>query len=151
MNDNFQNTLQPFWQKLQDHQVLTLSTSSYNRVSSRPVSVIIHNGRFYFQTDKNYLKYKQLTENPNAAFCFQNYSVEGKCKCIGNPTDEQNNFFLELFKEHFQTAFELYSELETERLIEFIPTLIYCWGYDNSKPFMEYWDFANQEYHKEYQ
>lgn len=149
--DNFTDTLHPFGQKLQDHQVLTLSTSSNNRVSSRPVSVIINNGKFYFQTDENYLKFKQLSENPNAAFVFQNYSIEGKCRCIGKPTDKQNYFFLDLFREHFKGAFELYTELETERLIEFTPTLIYCWGYDNSKPFLEYWNFEKQEYHKEYQ
>lgn len=151
MDDNFKKTLQSFWQQIQVHQVLALSTSSNNRVSSRPVSVIIKDKKFYFQTDENYLKFKQLSENPNAAFVFQNYSIEGKCRCIGNPTNKQNKFFLDLFKEHFKVAFELYSELEKERLIEFTPTLIYCWGYDNSKPFMEYWDFEKQEYHKEYQ
>lgn len=149
--DSFFENLQPVWGKLKTHQVLTLATSSNNRVSARLVSVIIYNGKFYFQTDENYLKFRQLSENPNAAFVFQNYSIEGRCRCIGNPTNEQNSFFLDLFRKHFKVAFELYSELETERLIEFTPTLVYCWGYDNSKPFMEYWDFEKQEYHKEYQ
>ena len=149
--EGFNQTISELWKQLNSHRVLVLSTSCNNRVSSRQVSVIIHGGKFYFQTDKNYLKFKQLYINPNASFCFNNYSIEGKCKCIGKPTDEKNLFFLDLFREHFYPAYKLYSGLETERLMEFTPTLIYCWGYDNSKPFIEYWDVEKQEYDKEYQ
>lgn len=151
MNNDFLKTKKTFFENLTSHKIMVLSTSADSRVSSRTVSVIIHNGKFYFQTDENYLKFKQLSVNPNAAFCFDYYSVEGICKCIGKPTDDQNSFFIELFKEHFSASYELYSKLDTERLIEFTPKLIYCWGYDNSKPFIEYWDFENQKYNKEYQ
>ena len=150
MNETFERTLQPFWNKLKTHNVLTLSTSSNNRVSSRQVSVIIHNGKFYFQTDENFLKFRQLSENPNAAFNFKSYSIEGKCRCIGKPDKAENAVFLELFRKHFYIAYKLYSNISTERLMEFSPTLIYNWGYEKTKPFMEYWDFEKQTYTKEY-
>ena len=148
--EGFNQTISELWNQLNSHQVLVLSTSCNNRVSSRQVSVIIHGGKFYFQTDKNYLKFKQLYINPNASFCFNKYSIEGKCKCIGKPTDEKNSFFLDLFREHFYPAYKLYSGLETECLMEFTPTLIYKWDYENSIPYMEYWYFNEQKYVKKY-
>lgn len=150
MMEDFNQTISELWKQLNSHRVLVLSTSCNNRVSSRQVSVIIQGGKFYFQTDKNYLKFKQLYINPNASFCFNNYSIEGKCKCIGKPTDEKNSFFLDLFIEHFYPAYKLYSGLETERLMEFTPKLIYKWDYDNSIPYMEYWYFSEQKYVKKY-
>ena len=150
MSGTFEKTLQPFWNKVKNHNVLTLSTSSNNRVSSRQVSVIIHNEKFYFQTNENFLKFRQISENPNAALNFKSYSIEGKCRCIGKPDEPQNAFFLEFFREHYYIAYKLYSCIVTERLIEFSPTLIYNWGYEKTKPFMEYWDFEKHTYTKEY-
>lgn len=150
MNNNFDKTIQTFWRKIKKSNVLPLSTSCNGRVSSRQVSVIIYKDKFYFQTDEKFLKFKQLSENPNAAFCFKGYSIEGQCKCIGKPGDSKNSFFLELFKKHFYIAYKLYSKNPGERLFEFTPTLIYNWGYENLKPFMEYWDFSNKTYRKEY-
>lgn len=147
---DFTKTLQPFWKKIKNHNVLTLSTSSNDRVSSRQVSVIIYKEKFYFQTDESFLKFKQISENPNAAFNFQSYSIEGKCRCIGRPNEDKNLFFTDLFKKHFYIAYKLYSSISTERLIEFSPTLIYNWGYEKTKPFIEYWDFDKQTYKKEY-
>lgn len=150
MNETFEKNLQPFWNKVKNHNVLTLSTSSNNRVSSRQVSVIIYNRKFYFQTDENLKKFRQISENPNAAFNFKSYSIEGKCECIGNSDAPQNKFFLELFRKNFYIAYKLYSGIATERLMEFSPTLIYNWGYEKTKPFMEYWDFEKHTYTKEY-
>lgn len=146
MNSEFKTQVSMLFEKLGSHAVMTLSTGSDSRISSRPVSVIIYNGCFYFQTEENYLKFKQLSKNPNAALCVDNYSIEGRCAFIGTPTDEKNCFFSEAFKKHFYFAYKAYSELQGERLIKFTPTLIYSWKYINSKPYMEYFDFENKTY-----
>lgn len=146
----FEQSQRKFWKKLKNHNILVLSTGSDNRVSSRRVSVIIKDKKLYFQTDKKFLKFKQLSKNPNAAFCFENYSVEGKCKCIGSPTDNKNSFFAEMLKKYFYLAYKNYTHLKSEQLLEFTPTLIYSWGYEIAKPFMEYWDLENKTYLKKY-
>ncbi len=150
MNSEFKTNLEKLFKKIGTHAVMTLATGSENRVTARPVSVVVVNGKFYFQTNKNYLKYKQISENPKSALCFNNYSIEGQCTFIGKPLDTENAVFAKIFKKHFYMAYSLYSHIEDEALAEFTPTLIYCWGYKLNKPYMEYWDFINESYHLEY-
>ena len=42
---------------------MVLSTSENNRVSSRMMSIIQIDGHFYFQTDINMRKYRQIESN----------------------------------------------------------------------------------------
>ena len=44
------------WKKIGSHGVMTLSACSHSRVTSRPMSVVVINGKFYCQTDISYLK-----------------------------------------------------------------------------------------------
>ena len=125
---------------------MTLATCANNRVTSRPMSVIIYEEKFYCQTDESFLKYEQIAINPNVALCYKNYSIEGKCRSIGSPIDENNSFFIERFKKHFETSCKAYSSLPTEKLLEIKPNLIYSWQYELLEPFIEYFDFENQIY-----
>ncbi len=147
MSTEFSEKLPALWKKIGSHGVMVLSTCAGNRVTSRPVSVVVLDGRFYFQTDENYLKYKQLSENENAALSVKNFSIEGKCKDIGRPADSEA--FTKAMKKYFLPAYMNYSKLESERVLEFVPALIYSWSYELAKPYMEYWDFENFTYKKE--
>lgn len=148
MDTDFSEKLPTLWKKIGSHGVMVLSTCAENRVTSRPVSAVVIDGKFYCQTDENYLKYKQLSENENAALSVKNFSVEGKCRSIGKPPD--NDFFIKAMKKYFLPAYTRYSNLEQERVLEFTPTLIYSWNYELAKPYMKYWDFENLSYRKEY-
>lgn len=142
------NSFSDLWSRIGTHGVMTLSTCAENRVTSRPMSVVVIGEKFYCQTDENYLKCRQLRENPNAALCHNNFSIEGKCRIIGRPYD--TDFFIEAMKKHFGSAVERWSSLPTECVLELTPSLIYSWDYEASKPYMEYWDFANLSYRKEW-
>lgn len=148
MGTDFPKILPALWKKIGTHGVMVLSTCSENRVTSRPVSAVVIDGRFYFQTDENYLKCKQLSENENAALCVKNFSIEGKCRSIGNPFD--NGFFISAMRKNFPNAVERWSSLPSEQALEITPTLIYSWDYEHDMPYMEYWDFENFTYKKEY-
>lgn len=148
MDTEFSEKLPALWKKIGSHGVMVLSTCAENRVTSRPVSAVVIDGKFYCQTDENYLKYKQLMQNENAALSVKNFSVEGRCKIIGKPIDHE--FFAQAMKKHFLPAYTRYSKLDAERVLEFTPTLIYSWSYELAKPYMEYWDFENLTYRKEY-
>lgn len=147
--DAFLEHSRELWKKVGSHGIMTLATCAENRVTARVMSVIVYNGKFYCQTDENFLKYKQITKNPNVALCYKNYSIEGVCRCIGKPLDEKNIFFAKAFKKHFFASYKAYSALKTECLLEITPTLIYVWEYEFMKPYMEYWDFTNKEYKRE--
>lgn len=149
MDTEFLQTLPALWKKIGSHGVMVLSTCAENRVTSRPVSAVVIDGKFYCQTDENYLKCKQLSENENAALSVKNFSIEGKCKSIGKPTD--NDFFITELKKYYPSAYDRWSALDRECVLEFTPTLIYSWSYDKlARPYMEYWDFENMTYRKEY-
>lgn len=127
---------------------MTLSSCAENRVTSRSMSVVVIDGKFYCQTDENSLKYRQLMKNENAALCVKNFSVEGKCRCIGKPFDKENVFFADAFKKHFFGSYKAYSALSSEILLEISPVRIYSWIYVLAAPYMEYWDFSDSTYRK---
>ncbi|MDE7302050.1 MAG: DUF3795 domain-containing protein [Oscillospiraceae bacterium] len=143
----FSEKLPALWEKIGTHGVMVLSTCADGRVTSRPMSVAVIGGKFYCQTDENFLKYKQLMQNGNAALCVKNFSVEGKCRSIGKPFD--NSFFISAMRENFPNAVERWSSLTSERVLEITPTLIYSWDYEDNMPYMEYWNFDDLTYKKE--
>ena len=148
-SDRLSSNLSRIWRKIGTHGIMVFSTSAESRVTSRPMSVIVLDGKFYCQTDESYLKYKQICQNPNVALSVKKFSIEGKCRNIGHPLDENNRFFAESYKKHFRVSFNAYSALPTEILFEITPTLIYSWEYKLTKPFMEFFDFENELYHIE--
>ncbi|MDO5764946.1 MAG: pyridoxamine 5'-phosphate oxidase family protein [Elusimicrobiales bacterium] len=125
---------------------MVLSSSYQDKVTSRMMSVIIFDGEFYFQTDKNFRKYSQIKNNPNVSLCCDNISVEGVCTEIGKPLD--NNEFIKLYKKHYNYSFQQYSSLNNERLFKVTPAYIQMWTYKNSKPYIEILDFISGEYIK---
>ena len=100
---------------------MVLSTAAGDRVSSRMMSVIQMEGLLYFQTDRAFLKYRQLAENKNAALCMDNIQIEGVCRELGHPM--QNERFAGLYGKHFPGSFERYSGLKNERLFVMSPVL----------------------------
>lgn len=143
----FAQYLSQLWEKIGSHGVMVLSCCSHDRVTSRAMSVAVIDGKFYCQTDESYLKCRQLRENPKAALCFGNFSIEGVCRILGHPTEYDT--FLAAMTEHFPSAAERWSALPSERVLEITPTLIYSWIYEQDIPYMEYWDFVNMTYRKE--
>lgn len=144
---DFPEQLTRLWDKIGTHGIMTLSTCADNRVTSRSMSMVVIDGRFYCQTDETYLKCRQISENPRVALCFQNLSVEGVCGIIGKPCEHP--VFIGALKTYFPSAYTRWSALPTECVLEITPTLIYSWEYEDDKPFMEYWDFQNRTYRKE--
>ena len=123
---------------------MVLSTAENNIVSSRMMSVIQINGKLYFQTDKTFRKYRQIVQNPNVSLCIDNIQIEGRCKEIGRPLE--NNKFLQKFQRCFPDSYKRYSLLENEVLFEMTPTYIERWVYIDSVPFIEIYDISNEEY-----
>lgn len=123
---------------------MVLSTAENNIVSSRMMSVIQINGKLYFQTDKTFRKYRQIAQNPNVSLCIDNIQIEGCCKEIGRPLE--NNEFLQKFQRCFPDSYKRYSLLENEVLFEMTPTYIERWVYIDSVPFIEIYDVSNEEY-----
>ena len=125
---------------------MVLSTSYQGKVTSRMMSVIIFDGEFYFQTDKNFRKYNQIKNNPIVSLCCDNISVEGICTELGKPLD--NNRFIKLYEKYYNYSYQQYSSLQNERLFKVTPLYIQIWIYENAKPYIEILDFKSNEYRK---
>ena len=111
------------------------------------MSVILLDGALLFQTDRNSKKYSQIKVNPNVALCANNIQIEGICKEIGKTAD--NAEFCKSYKEFYPSAYELYSNLESEVLFCVEPVFIQKWIYENGKPYIETWYFSSKEYKKQ--
>lgn len=146
--EEFSVHLPTLWKKIVTHGVMALSTCADDRVTSRPVSVAVINGKFFCQTDEGYLKCRQIRKNPNAALCFDKFSIEGICRIIGKP--REHDFFMDRMKKYYPNAVRMWSDTPGECVIEITPKLIRLWDYELSKAYMEYWDFVNLSYRKEW-
>ena len=137
------------WNNMGECAVMVLSTCAENKVTSRSMSVVVYGGKFYCQTNKDYLKCRQITENPNAALCFGNYSIEGRCSIIGKPYDIPE--FISAMEKSYPDAVKRWSKLPEECVLEITPILIKSWIYENNVPYIETWDFSNNTYRKKQQ
>jgi uncharacterized pyridoxamine 5'-phosphate oxidase family protein len=117
---------------------LVLATSLNNRVTARTISCVNKGLTIYFQTDKNFLKVKQIEQNPNVALCAANIQIEGIAKTRNHPFDAINAEFLELFKKKHALAFKTYAHLKNQIVIEVEPKFITFWKYIDNKPLRDY-------------
>lgn len=143
---HFKEKLNQFYNEFGEYKLMVLSTSLNDKVTSRMMSIIMVKNKFYFQTDKAFRKYNQLTKNPNVALCADNIQLEGVCRKIGKPID--NYEFCCLYKKYFKNSYEMYSTLESEVLFEITPVFIERWIYENGKPFIEIYNIHEEKYIK---
>ena len=126
---------------------MVLSTSFNNRVTSRMMSFVIFDNKFYCQTDKTFLKYQQIKSNPKVALCIDNIQIEGIAKNIGKPLE--NKKFISLFKQYYKTSYEIYSFLENEILLEIEPIFIRVWIYKDFIPVREFYNLKTKDLREE--
>lgn len=138
------NELKEFYKSFGKGRIMVLSTSDNNKVSSRMMSVVQIDGRFYFQTDINLRKYQQIINNKNVALCIDNIQIEGTCEEIGHPLD--NKDFCDTFMECFKGSYDAYTSLKNERLFVVTPTFIEKWVYVDGVPFIETFNINADEY-----
>jgi uncharacterized pyridoxamine 5'-phosphate oxidase family protein len=131
-------------QFLAAQKFLVLATSSDDRVTARTMWYVNKGLTIYFQTDRTSLKIKQIELNPNVALCGANVQIEGTAKIRNHPFDSSNKEFIELFKKKNPLAFNTYSHLKNEIVIEVEPRLITFWKYINDKALREYLYQRNQ-------
>lgn len=144
--DNFDKKCRVLFEQLGEGRKMVLSTALHDHVTSRMMSIIVYNGRFYFQTDRTFRKYEQLQKNPRAALCADNFQIEGICKEIGSPAE--NPFFCRLYEKNFPASYKMYSLLPNERLFELEPQFAKKWIYEDGRPYEETFDFKGKTYGK---
>ncbi len=141
----FEERVSKIFEKFGNHKIFALATSFGDDVTVRMMSTIVHDRKFYFQTDIKFTKYHQLQNNQKVALCFDRYQIKGVCKEIGLPLEEKNEFFAKLYKEYSKWSYDNFSKISTERLFEITPTEIYTWEYEGETPYRTIYDFQNKK------
>ncbi len=129
---------------------MVLATCSENRVTARAVSIVNQGMKILFQTDTEFLKYRQIIENPNVALCSGNIQIEGQATITCHPFE--NPYFIENYKVIHKTAFEKYSHLKDNVIVQVEPSLITFWKYTevDRKPYRDFLDVKVQKAYREY-
>ncbi len=140
----FKNAYEKFWEEMGESKKVVLATSLNDKVTSRMVNAIIFNKKIYVQTNSHSRKYEQMKRNKNVSLCIENIQIDGECKEIGSPLENQN--FTELYKKYFTKDFARYSISENERLFEIEIKFIQRCLEINGTPFMEVFDVTNGTY-----
>ena len=142
--DIFDDKINDFLSEFGKGKKMVLSTSDNGRVSSRMMSVVRIEEKFYFQTDTEMKKYRQLKANNYVALCIDNIQIEGICEEIGHPLN--NTAFCEGFRECFKNSYEAYTALKNERLFCVKPLYIERWKYQDNIPYIESFDMNTKQY-----
>lgn len=140
----FKNNYSEFLVEFGKGKKMVLSSSENDEVTSRMMSVVQMDGAFYFQTDKEFRKYRQLINNPRVALCIDNIQIEGICEKVGHPMD--NTDFCKIYQECYSGSYKMYSALKSERLFKITPVYLERWIYKEGVPYMEIFDIEKQTY-----
>jgi general stress protein 26 len=146
---NYKDEMAKLFKQIKEHKIMSLATCVNNYPTARSISAIVFNDNIYFQTGINLLKFKQIVSNNNVALCFDNVQIEGTANIIGKPLDEKNKEIMEKYKKCFKSAYNNYSHLPDEILIEIIIKKVIIWKYDiKLKPYRIFIEKENT--YKEY-
>ncbi|MCI1244766.1 MAG: pyridoxamine 5'-phosphate oxidase family protein [Bacilli bacterium] len=138
---DFEKELKRFLSDYGKGRAMVLSSSDGSVVSSRMVSVIRMGGRFWFQTDKRFKKYRQIQSNGNVSLCIDGISIEGTA--IEAKETRLVKSFLNSYKAVYPGSFEKYSNLDNEVFFEVVPSRIYVWKYIKGRAYIELYDLQN--------
>jgi general stress protein 26 len=146
VQEEFENKIKELWTKMGKSKIMVLATSKENKVTARMMSCVIIDEAVYFQTDKTFIKYEQITANPFVALCVDNIQIEGVATVIGSPLASANSIFADAFQQYHKGSFDAYSHLKNETVIQVTAQKITIWEYEADKPFRAVFDISNHEY-----
>ena len=136
-NNNYNRVKKEIFEILSKNKHIVLATSYKDVVTARTISYVFIDEKILFQTLSSYIKTQQIEKNSNVALCIDNLQIEGKAKVIGNPLEKNNEIFLNKYKKNHKSAYEKYSMLKDEVVIEVVIEKISRWFYKNNKGYKE--------------
>lgn len=137
INDNYNRVKSEIFEILSKNKHVVLATSFKDIVTARTISYVFIDEKILFQTLSSYVKTQQIEKNSNVALCIDNLQIEGKAKVVGNPLEKNNEIFLNEYKKIHKSAYEKYSMLKDEVVIEVVIEKISRWFYKNNKGYKE--------------
>lgn len=150
MEINYKLLEKEIYDFLGDKKILVLATSSENRVTARNMSCIVIDNKVCFQTDKTFLKYEQILNNPNVALCADNIQIEGIAKIKEHPFNEGNKEFVEKFEKYYKGSYDIYSHMKNEVVIEVEVIFVTLWKYEDRQPYRDCLNVKTKNAYRQY-
>jgi general stress protein 26 len=104
---SYEELKQGMIKEIQKHELVFLATSERELVTNRMVRLVSNGLSFFFLTNVNSRKYKQIMANQNVAIAVGGLQIEGMASLKGHPQDEENTEFIKAFRESRPEAYEM--------------------------------------------
>ena len=85
---SYEDLKQEMIKEIQKHELVFLATSERELVTNRMVRLVSNGLSFFFLTNVNSRKYKQIMANPNVAIAAGGLQIEGMASLKGHPQEE---------------------------------------------------------------
>ncbi len=124
MNEMLTKAADILFKEIGQDKIMALATRNGDGVAARTVNVYTHNGCFYFVTEADSNKYKQITQNDNVALSVDAIQITGHATILEHPCDDTNREIVHCIEEKLPKQFARYEDDSIMRLIKIIPAYV---------------------------
>ena len=96
---------------LNDDRHIVLATSLNDRVTARTIDYVCSGLDLIFLSWDHHDKITQINGNHRVALCRDNVQIEGVAEILGNPHDDKNKEYAELYRGKLPILFDVFSNL----------------------------------------
>jgi Pyridoxamine-phosphate oxidase len=121
MNELFTNATKILDEEIGQDKLMALATRNGDGVAVRTVNVYTYDGCFYFVTEADSNKFKQITHNNQVALSVDAIQVTGQATLLEHPCDESNKELVHYIEEKLPNQFARYSDSPIMRVIKISP------------------------------
>jgi len=129
---------------LDSHHVIVLATSFDNRVTARTVTYASKGLEVYFMSWGHHKKCVQIRGNPKVALCRDNLTMEGLAEILGNPLDQKNKEYVEIYRNKLPHDFAGFARIPGMVLVKVKPAFVVSWVRIKNRFFLEHLDLESQ-------
>jgi len=144
MELDFQKVREEKIRFLDSHHVIVLATSFDDRVTARTVTYASKGLEVYFLSWGHHKKCVQIRGNPRVALCRDNLTMEGSAEILGNPLDEKNKEYAEIYRNKLPRDFEGFARIPGFAIVKVTPTFVVSWVRIENRFFLEHLDLENK-------
>ena len=108
---------------LGDNRHIVLATSLECRVTARTIDYVSAGLDIIFLSWSHHDKITQMKGNPKVALCRDNVQIEGVAEILGNPYDDENRKYAELYRGKLPVLFNVFAGIPGMIFVKVTPTL----------------------------
>lgn len=122
MNELLAKATKTLYEEIAQDKIMALATRNGDGVAARTVNIYTYDGCFYFVTEENSNKYKQITSNNHVALSVDAIQITGYATLLEHPCDKSNSSIVHCIEEKLPQQFARYADTLIMRLIKVTPT-----------------------------